>query len=72
MTAVTKIEDKCNGDLLSLQPFDINVTYVNEYNKIINDTITAKFKSHGRTANGEMGLKQTFELFVLGIKFRNE
>jgi hypothetical protein len=72
MTAVAKIEDKCGGDLLTLQPFDINVTYVNEFNRVVNDTLTVKFKTQGRTVNGEMGLKQTFELFVLAIKFRNE
>ena len=69
MAAVVALEKKCNGDLLSLKPFDINVTFTNEYNEVVNDTLTVKFKSQGREVTGEMGLSKQFELFVIDIKY---
>lgn len=72
MAAAVAVERTCGGNLLSKKPFDINVTYVNEYNVIINDTITCKFQSQGREVNGEMGLKKQYELFVLGITYQNQ
>lgn len=71
MATVVALERLCGGDLLSLKPFDINVTFANEYNDIVNDTITCKFKSQGREVTGDMGLTKQFELFVLGIKYQN-
>jgi len=59
------------GDLTDIKPFDINVSYVNEFNIIINDTITAKFASQGREVTGEMGLKFKYDLFVLNIAYNN-
>lgn len=71
MTAVVPIERRYNGNLLKARPFDIQVSYVNEYNEIINDTLTVKFKSQGREVTGDMGLAKQFELFTLGIKYQS-
>lgn len=69
MAAVVMIESTVAGDLLRKRPFDIQVSYLNEYNEIVNDTITAKFQSQGRDVTGEMGLAKQFELFVLNINY---
>lgn len=71
MNAVRKLEKLAGGNLLKLAPFDTNVTFVNEFNDIINDTITWKFMSQGRDINGEMGLAQEFTMFVLGVEYNN-
>lgn len=71
MNAARKIEKAAGGDLLSIAPFDINVTYANEFNELVNDTIVCKFASQGRTVDGSMGLKQEYQLFVLGIAYNN-
>jgi len=69
MPAIVKIEKKAGGDLLKKAPFDIQVTYVNDYNEIVNDKITAKFQSQGRDVTGEMGLSKQFELFAIDIAY---
>lgn len=71
MNAARKIESASGGDLLKIKPFDINVSFVNEFNVLVNDTITCKFQSQGRTVTGQMGLTQEYELFVLGIDYNN-
>lgn len=71
MQDVSPIEKAANGDLLSIKPFNINVSFVNEYNDIVNDTILAKFKNQGREVTGDMGLNKQYELFVLDIEFNN-
>ena len=63
------LENACNGDLLNIKPFPINVTFVDGYNQIVNDTILAKFQSQGRTVNTEMGLSKQYELFVLEVTY---
>lgn len=63
------IEDSANGDLLSIKPFTINVSYVNEFNKIVNDSIIAKFMKQGREVTGDMGLQKQYDLFIMDIKF---
>ncbi len=65
------IENAAEGDVLSIKPFDINVTYLNEYNQIVNDTIYCKFESTGREVNGDMGLSKQYQLFVIGITYNN-
>lgn len=60
-----------NRNLLKLKPFDINVTFFNEYNKVVNDTIVAKFQDQGREVNGEMGLQSNYELFAMSIEPNN-
>lgn len=60
-----------SGDLLQVPPFDINVTFVNEFNDVVNDTITCKFQKQGREVTGDMGLQMQYEMFVLGIEYNN-
>lgn len=71
MKEVVAIENAAGGNLLKIKPFDINVSFVNEYNVIVNDTLTVKFKNQGRDVNGEMGLMKQFELFTLDIDYNN-
>lgn len=71
MAAAVRIEKKSGGDLLAMKPFDINVTYTNDDNEIVNDTLTVKFQDQGREVTGEMGLKRQYSLFVLDIKYLN-
>src|SRR5688500_4363863 len=74
MKTVVALEDAKGGDkrLENIRPFDIIVTYVNEFSKIVKDKIKCKFKGQGREVNGEMGLGKQFELFVLGIDYNIE
>ena len=72
MEDVVVLEQAAKGDLLSVKPFDINVSYVNEFNDLVNDTITAKFKNQGREVTGDMGLNKQYELFVLNIKYLSQ
>lgn len=65
------LEKAAGGDLLAIKPFDINVSFVNDYNEVINDTITAKFMKQGREVTGDMGLNKQYDLFVLDIKYNN-
>lgn len=69
MGAVVAIEAAAAGDLLSRKPFLITVTYVNNDNVIVSDTILAKFQSQGREVTGEMGLAKQFDLFVIDIVY---
>jgi hypothetical protein len=74
MKEVVAIEDAARAsggstDIKRIKPFDIMVTYANEYNKIVTDKVTAKFQSDGRAVNGEMGISQQFELFVLSVEY---
>ncbi|MBL7868879.1 MAG: hypothetical protein JNM71_12765 [Flavobacterium lindanitolerans] len=71
MHDIAPIERAAGGDLLSIKPFDINMTYINEYNVPVNDTIVAKFQNQGREVTGDMGLNKQYTLFVLDIKFNN-
>ncbi len=57
-----------NGDLLELKPFDITVTFTNEYNTVVVDQIVAKFQNWGRDVTGEMGLQKSYDLFALNIQ----
>ena len=71
MNQAVALEGACGGDLLSIKPFPINVTFVDGYNKVVNDTILAKFQSQGREVNTEMGLNKQYELFVLEVEYNN-
>lgn len=68
MTNVVRLEKRGGGSVLNLRPFDIQVSYVNDDNEIINDTIIAKFMNEGREVTGEMGLKMKFDLFAIEVK----
>lgn len=74
MTAVTRVEklakqaNNGNADITLIKPFAITFTYTNEDLEEVIDIITCKFKSAGRTVNGEGGLAQQFEMFVVGME----
>ena len=72
MNQAVAIENACGGDLLGIKPFPINVTFVDGYNQIVNDTILAKFQNQGREVNTDMGLNKQYELFVLDIQYNNK
>jgi len=71
LASASAIEKAAGGDLLKVKPFDINVTFVNDSNDIINDTLTVKFMNQGRDVGGDMDLKKQFNLFVLDIDHNN-
>ncbi len=72
VSASNKLEKLApGGDLMKLAPFDIHCTLVNEFNAIVNDTITVKFTSQGRAVTGEMGLAFSYKLLALGIQYNN-
>lgn len=71
MADIKDIERAAGGDLLRVKPFYINVTFTNEYNDIINDTILAKFQDQGRDVTGDMGLNKQHDLFVLETEYNN-
>ncbi len=71
LASISAIEKAAGGDLLKIQPFEINVTYTNENNDIINDTLLVKFMDQGRDVPSEMDLKKQFNLFVLDINYNN-
>lgn len=53
--------------ILKIPPFDIIVTFVNEFDKIIVDRVTCKFMSTGRQVGGDQALRYQHNLFVLGV-----
>lgn len=71
MNQAVALEKAAKGDLLSVKPFDINVTFADDYNEIVNDTVVCKFASQGREINTEMGLSKQYDLFVLDIKYNS-
>ncbi len=71
LASISSIEKAAGASLLDIKPFNINVTFVNEDNDIINDTVTCKFQNQGRDIGGDMDLKKQFALFVLDIDYNN-
>lgn len=71
LASASAIEKAAGGSILNIKPFPINVTYVNDDNDIINDTILAKFQSQGREVGGDMDLKKQYTLFILDIDYNN-
>jgi len=71
LASISAIEKAAKGSLLKIKPFDINVTFVNEYNDIVNDTLTVKFTDQGRSVDGGMDLKKKYTLFVIDIDYNN-
>lgn len=69
MSSIVGIEKSAGGSLLSIKPFPVTVTYVNDDNEIVTDILIVKFQNQGREVTGEMGLAKQYELFTLGIKF---
>lgn len=71
MHDMTPIEQSAGGDLLKVKPFDINVSFINDYNVPVNDTILAKFQNQGRSVTGDMGLNKQYTLLALDISLNN-
>lgn len=59
------------GSLLDIKPFAFNVTFSDDYNALVNDTIVWKFASEGREVSTEMGLAYQYEMFVLSVDSNN-
>lgn len=71
IASISAIEKAAGGNLLNIKPFEINVTFTNEDNDIINDTLLVKFQDQGRDVPSEMDLKRQFTMFVLDINYNN-
>lgn len=71
LASTSAIEKAAGGNLLKIKPFDINVTFTNEYNDIINDTVLVKFTDQGRDVDGGMDIKKQFPLFVIDVDYNN-
>lgn len=68
MHDITPLEIASSGSLLSIRPFDLVVTFTNEYNLIVTDRIVVKFQNEGREVTGEMGLKRDYDMFALSVE----
>lgn len=68
MHNMTPIETAAGGDILSIMPFDLVVTFTNEFNVIITDHLVVKFQNDGREVTGEMGLKKEYTMFTLSVR----
>lgn len=53
--------------ILDIEPFNLQVTFTNEFNEKVCDNILAKFQNEGREVTGEMGLKREYTLFALKV-----
>jgi hypothetical protein len=56
------------GSILKLKPFDVVITFTNEYNVIVTDRLLVKFMSEGREVTGDMGLKKDYTMFALSVE----
>lgn len=56
------------GSILNIMPFDVIVTFTNEYNIIVTDRLLVKFQNEGREVTGEMGLKKEYTMFALKVQ----
>ena len=73
MEECVKIQNAANraglSSILDIAPFDIVVSFLNEFNQIVIDRVTAKFQNTGRkAAQGDMRLNYQYTLFVLSVK----
>lgn len=71
LASASTIEKAAGGSILNIKPFPVNITYVNDDNDIVNDTILAKFQSQGREVGGDMDIKKQYTLFVLDTDYNN-
>lgn len=56
------------SSILDIPPFDIIVSFVNEFDALIQDRVTCKFMSTGRQIGGDMSLRYQYNLFVLDVQ----
>ena len=71
LASASAIEKAAGGNLLAVKPFHVNVTFVNDDNDIVNDTLLVKFQNQGREVGGDMDLKKQYTLFVLDVDYNN-
>lgn len=55
------------GSILNIKPFNVVVTFTNEFNVIVTDKLLVKFQNEGREVTGEMGLKKEYTMFALEV-----
>lgn len=67
MHDVTPLERVATGGLLKIKPFDLVVTFTNDYNETVKDHLVVKFQNEGREVTGEMGLKKEYTMFALSV-----
>lgn len=68
MHDITPLELASQGrSLLNVKPFDVVVTFTNEFNIIVVDRLLLKFQNEGREVTGEMGLKKDYTMFALEV-----
>ncbi|PTT14269.1 hypothetical protein DBR27_04300 [Flavobacterium sp. HMWF030] len=69
MHDIVPIELAANGgSILNIKPFDVIVTFTNEFNIIVTDRLLVKFQNEGREVTGEMGLKKEYTMFALKVE----
>jgi hypothetical protein len=69
MHDIVLIELAANGgSILNIKPFDVIITFTNEFNFIVTDRILVKFQNEGREVTGEMGLKREYPMFALKVE----
>lgn len=56
------------GSILDIKPFDVIITFTNEFNIIVTDRLLVKFQNEGREVTGEMGLKKEYAMFALKVE----
>lgn len=70
-----KIEDAAKNagisNVADIPPFDMVVSYINEYNLARVDRVTCKFMNNGRSIGGDQSLRFQYKLFILAIKFNS-
>lgn len=71
LASASIIEKAAGGNLLQIKPFHINVSYVNDDNDIVNDSLLVKFQNQGREVGGDMDMKKQYTLFVLDTDYNN-
>lgn len=68
MHDIAPIERAARGKgLIGIKPFNVVVTFTNEFNEIVTDRLLVKFQSEGREVTGEMGLKREYPMFALDV-----
>lgn len=55
------------GSILNIKPFDVIITFTNEFNIIVVDHLLVKFQNEGREVTGDMGLKKDYAMFALQV-----
>jgi hypothetical protein len=69
MHDIVPIELAANGgSILNIKPFDVIITFTNEFNIIVTDRLLVKFQNEGREVTGEMGLKKDYTMFALKVE----